>query len=99
MKTRFVIAVGPITEAQSEQISNLFRDRYGWWHWIDGFWLVIDSTDTLTASWIRDQLDVILPGVRKLVLRVENTGNWAGFGPTAEDRDMFHWIRTTWDPD
>ncbi len=97
MKKKFVIAASPLTQEQSERITSLFRDRFGWWHWINGFWLVTDSSGTQTAAAIRDSLDEIAPGVRKLVLDVTGAGNsWAGFGPKGEKQDMFKWIRGTW---
>ena len=94
---KFVVAINPTTEEQSNQITNLFRGKYGWWHWIEGFWLVVDSGDTLTAKWIRDQLQEIAPNARTLVFEVTTpTRSWAGWGPSTPEKSMFKWIRETW---
>lgn len=94
---KFVVAINPLTEEQSNQITNLFRHEYGWWHWIEGFWLVVDLRDTLTAKWIRDQVQEIAPKARTLVLEVTTpTRNWAGWGPSTPEKNMFKWIRETW---
>jgi hypothetical protein len=93
---KFIVAISPTTPEQSRQISDLFKSRYGWWHWIDGFWLVTDRSDTLTCSQIRDMLSQVAPQSRKLVLDASSGNAWAGFGPTGDDSNMFKWIRNTW---
>jgi hypothetical protein len=91
---KFVIALSPITSEQSGEVTNFFRGKYGWWHWIAGVWLVMDHADTLTAPFIRDQLNKIAPQSRKLILDV-TSGDWAGHGPRTPN-DMFDWIKKTW---
>lgn len=96
MKARFIVAVDRPTAEQTRAISDLFRARYGWWHWIDGFWLLTDSTGTLNVSTIRDLLDQAAPSKRNLVIQVEHQA-WAGFGPAGPKSDMFEWIRKNWE--
>ncbi len=96
MKKRFVVAVAGLTTSETKQVSNLFRDKYGWWHWIDGFWLLTDSSNTLTTKDIRDMIATVKPNSRRIVLEVSNSGDWSGHGPNSEKKDMFRWIRETW---
>ncbi|MDE0334386.1 MAG: hypothetical protein OXI64_05460 [Defluviicoccus sp.] len=96
MKRRFVIAVEGLDQSQTKQVSDLFREKYGWWHWIDGFWLVTDVSGNLNAQKIRDMIGEINPNCRRMVIEVANSGSWAGYGPNTEERNMFRWIRKTW---
>lgn len=43
MKRRFLVAVDAPTPAQTETVTSIFRDKYGWWHWIGSAWLVTDQ--------------------------------------------------------
>jgi hypothetical protein len=95
VKRRFVVAVDSPTPEQTKAINGIFRDKYGWWHWIPGVWLVTDSTNTINTTWIRDQIGGVAPGVRNLVIEVTHK-TWSGFGPAGANRNMFDWIRNTW---
>lgn len=96
MKKRFVVAIDGLTSQQSKQISDLFRGKYGWWHWIDGIWLVTDRSGTLNAAKIRDMIQTVRPTARQIVLEIGGPSGWAGHGPTGHGRDMFEWIRKSW---
>ena len=100
MKRRFVVAIDGLTDAQENQVSELFLEKYGWWHWIDGFWLLVDSTDELTPASIRGMIGTVKPTARRIVLEVlevsGQTSSWAGYGPTGDDHTMFKWLRETW---
>lgn len=95
MKKKFAVAASPITEAESREISTLFKGRYSWWHWIDDFWLVTDSTGKLKASSIRDQINDIAPDARVMVVEVRGYA-WAGHGPGGGKKNMFTWMRENW---
>ncbi len=96
MKKHFVVAAGPLSTEEEKAITEYFRDKYAWWHWIDGFWLIIDSSGNLTAEDIRNYLHKVAPNARVLVFEVQNISDWAGVGPETEDRNMFRWIRKYW---
>ena len=95
---RFVVAIDGLTAVQTKKISDIFRGKQGWWHWIDGFWLVTDKTNTLTAAEIRDAIGEVVPSARRIVIEITGHEAWAGYGPTKESKNMFKWIRETWVP-
>ena len=96
MRKKFIVAVDDPTAAQKKKLSEYFKGKYGWWHWIGGFWMVTDSTGELTAAMIRDKVGELAPNTRRLVMEIKESGGWAGFGPTTESKNMFKWIRETW---
>ncbi len=94
---KFVVAAAPLTPTESKAVTDLFRERYKWWHWIDGLWLVKDESDSLTVAAIRDLIMAAAPKARTMVLDVTGSGNtWSGFGPSSPTKNMFKWIRETW---
>ena len=96
MKKKFIVAVDDPTAEQKKKISEFFKGNYGWWHWIDGFWMVTDPSGELTATKIRDKIGELAPNTRCMVLEVKDSGSWAGYGPSKESKNMFKWIRETW---
>src|SRR5688572_20483209 len=90
----FVVGLSNVDVVQSLRISEAFKSKHGWWHWIDNLWLVVDPYDTTTCEAIRDELQKIAPRARKIVLEVVPV-TWAGAGPR-EPQDMFQWIRDEW---
>jgi hypothetical protein len=92
----FVVAMADMDDKQSLEVTNIFKDKVGWWHWINNFWLVIDTRDQLSCVSIRDELSKVAPGVRKIVLEVEPV-TWAGAGPSTPPNDMFDWIKKSWE--
>lgn len=97
MTKHFVVAVQGLTSEEEKQLSNLFKGKCAWWHWIDGFWLLVDTSDTLDAGTIRSMIADVNSEARRIVLEVSNSGDWAGYGPTGEKNNMFRWIRETWE--
>lgn len=70
---------------------------WGYWHWIDGAWLITKHEDsTAVTELIRDKLSEIAPGKRTFVFEISALGTWSGFGPNSESKDMFKWIREHW---
>ena len=96
MKKHFVLAGGPISTDEEKAITGYFQGKHGWWHWISGFWLIIDSSGKLTAENIRDHVHTVAPNARILVLEVEQGTDWAGIGPQTPEKDMFRWIQKVW---
>jgi len=98
MKKQFVIALNSTTEEQEKMFLEYIKSNgFGWWHWIDNFWLVVDTQDKLSAEKLRDDLENIFPKVRKLVIEIfSESSTWAGYGPNGEQRNMFNWLHNTW---
>ncbi len=96
MKKRFLVAVSSVTSSDQEKINDLFRDKYGWWHWIDGFWLVIDSKGELTPEVISNMINDAKPNARRLVMEINDWESWFGYGPNSEEKNMFRWLKETW---
>jgi hypothetical protein len=100
MKKRFVVALNSNTEEQNKKFKEYIKKNgYGWWYWIDGFWLLTDSKGKLTASKLRTDMDEFYPGVRRLVLEMrDGDDTWSGFGPKKDGKNMFDWLHHNWSP-
>lgn len=98
MKKRFVVALNSNTKEQNDVFKEYIKaNGYGWWYWIDGFWLLTDRNGNLTAKKLREDLGEIYPGVRLLVLELRSGDDtWSGHGPKQEGRNMFAWLRRNW---
>ena len=68
----------------------------GWWNWIDGFWMITDVDSMLTVQEIRDEFKRIAPDASVMVIQIARLGTWAGYGPTAENHNMFDWMHDQW---
>jgi hypothetical protein len=98
VKKRFVVALDSHTSAQDVKFKEyVSKAGYGWWYWIDGFWLLVDISGMLSAEQLRKDLSEIYPGVRLMVLEINgSTDTWAGFGPSGVDKNMFTWLKENW---
>ncbi|KTS27614.1 hypothetical protein [Pantoea stewartii] len=101
MRRKFAVALNSSSVEQNEKFKKFINENgLGWWHWIENFWLLTDPKGKFTASDIRDKLNEIFPKVRCIVLSIDNEENsWSGYGPTSEKKNMFNWIRDSWDKD
>jgi len=98
MKKRFVVGINLTSEDDEKRLASyLKKTRYGWWHWIKNFWLIIDGQGTLTATQLRDEIIQLFPSTNLFVIELKDKGTWAGMGPTNPIFDMFKWIREGWD--
>lgn len=95
---KIVALIDSMTVEQDKKfIDFLSAKKWGYWHWIDGAWLVTSVTrDPRAPETIRDQIQTIAPGKHSLIFEVSSTANWAGFGPNAEKKNMFKWIKDNW---
>lgn len=98
MKKRFVVALDSHTAAQDKLFKDyIAKGGYGWWYWINGFWLLVDTSGKLNAEKLRVDLGEIYPAVRLMVLEITGQSDtWAGFGPSGEEKNMFTWLRQHW---
>ncbi|MGR3914913.1 MAG: hypothetical protein OD918_10460 [Gammaproteobacteria bacterium] len=100
MSHRFIVGANPVAAEEKKSIRNWLDGKFAWWSWIDGFWLIKDSRDTLTASEILDRFHDLAPNAHIMVVQVPPGGTWAGYGPGSSKNpqyDMFNWIRGTWE--
>ena len=103
MKRFFIIGVNPTTKEGTEGIKDWLKDwkkeeKVGWWHWIDGMWLIVSRDPDISVSSIRDKVRKITNGATSLVVEIEPK-TWSGFGPASETRNMFRWIHRNWKKD
>jgi succinate dehydrogenase flavin-adding protein (antitoxin of CptAB toxin-antitoxin module) len=95
---KFVALIQVMTVEQDRQLISFIESKsWGFWHWIDGGWLITpNDSDTKVATELRDKIKEIAPGKHCLVFEVGEVKSWAGFGPSAKDNDMFEWIKREW---
>lgn len=98
MSKRYIVAVDSSTKEQANAFSEFLKSNgLGWWHWLDNFWLIVDTRDQFSASKIRDKLGETHPRVHNLVIELNEYGDtWSGLGPSSAKRNMFTWIKETW---
>lgn len=99
MKKLFIVTSNPTTVEQDKVFQSWIEPRFGWWHWMNQTWMLIDTTGTHTASEIRDQCVECFPGIYVIVFEITGANTWAGFGansPTDENNNMFTWIKEHW---
>ena len=97
MKRSFIIGIDSTSKEQAKSIEDWLKESgAGWWHWIDGMWLVVSHDSNMTVTSIREKLKTLAPGVTHLVIAVERI-TWAGYGPNSDERNMFTWLRNNWD--
>ena len=95
-----IVAIIDLMTAEQDQklIDYVSSLGAGYWHWIDGAWLISTPTgDSSLPEKIRDKVKEIAPEKHSFVFEVKGTGNWAGFGPNTEEKSMFKWIRNEWE--
>lgn len=92
--SKFLIALDNSTKEQNEKFVDFINEKgYGWWHWIDNFW-IIDTSSKLTAVELRNELGELYPNINKLVIELKNNNfTWAGYGPSNENNNMFDWLK------
>lgn len=98
MRKRFIILIDNTTNEQDEKFLEYIKENgFGWWHYLNNSWLLTSYKD-FTVNKIRDDLNKIYEGETKLIIELRGNTNdtWAGFGPQGETRNMFTWLKETW---
>jgi hypothetical protein len=97
MSTGYAIAVSGLTKDDEKAFIEYLRSkRMLWWHWIDGFWLVIDKDGEVSISEIRDYLHAMSNSKRCLVIELDRDSDWSGFGASSQGESIFTWLKKTW---
>ncbi len=97
MKKRFVIAINDSTKDQDELfLEYIGTNNFGWWHWIDNFWLLVDSEGKITAKELHNNVMRIYSNNFNFVMEVKEIPAWWAYGAKEEHRNMFTWIEEHW---
>lgn len=98
MKGRFVVSTDAMSEAEEKLFRAAITGMGGkWWHWLPNFWLIVDPTETIKPTDIRNSVKKINGNVRAMVIQVEPKG-WSGLTkPGPNGKGMVDWIRLHWD--
>ena len=98
-KRRFIVAIDELTEQEESTFAEyLKKSDLSWWHWINGFWLLVDEEEKLCAADIRSEIKKIAPGKTTIVIQTGNMKDWtiAGFGPIEPTINVTRWLDTVW---
>jgi hypothetical protein len=100
MKKRFVILLDGSTKEQEQAFLQHIKDsgEFGWWHWLNGSWLLYTSNLAYDAHGIREIVGRFFPNMHHMVLELRADGSdwWYGFGPNNKEKNMFEWMRENW---
>ena len=96
MRNRYVINItGEISKDKNQAFLQYIRDNnLAWWHWLSNTWLIVDTQSKTDLITLRDKTKEVFEA-DNLIIQVDK-GNWAGFGPNNEDRNMFIWLKENW---
>jgi hypothetical protein len=97
MTKRFVVLTNARDNDQNNAFVELLRaEGFGWWHWLQGSWLLLTSKDHHSAKFIRDKHRETFGDEYCMILELPASGGtWSGFGPTG-DKNMFDWVKRNW---
>ncbi len=95
MKRNFVVCVDDATREQQDKLTQFFKEEanVGYWHWFNDLWLVTDPYNNWSAGSLRDKIREMLPGAHNVVIQIDGSNTWSGFGNTK----MFEWFHDTWE--
>ena len=95
---KFIVALDKSSKEQNQIFVQFCKEKkVGYWHWLSNLWLITTTSEEFSAKWLRSKLREIYPNIHLMVFEISKEGDtWAGFGPNSEDRNMFNWLKTTW---
>jgi len=90
----FLVASDSMSKEQETAFLQYIKSNgFGWWHWLENFWIIATSNNSISSYTIRDALNDSVPGLNNLVIEVENVDSWGGYGPKGDDKNMFKWLQ------
>ena len=98
MKKRYIVCVNKSKKDQNEEFLKYIRQqRFGWWHYLDNTWLIVDPKGTSEIGQIRDKVKIAFENEYNMIFELdEGEGTWSGFGPNSPTRNMFKWLKENW---
>jgi hypothetical protein len=98
MTRRYIVVVSNLNNDDARAFTAFLRaNKMLWWHWIEQCWLIVDRGDDDHQKAIRDYLHELSSSKRAIVIDADFAGYWVGFGPASGEKDMFKWLKSTWD--
>ncbi|OOF38986.1 hypothetical protein BKK50_11185 [Rodentibacter rarus] len=93
MVKKFIILVDEdFNKEQRNAITNFFKGKYAYWHWIGNVWLITTKNETDTVNTIRDELIKLTNRGAILVINASESSGWAAFG----QKKKFTWMHNSW---
>lgn len=89
----FAVAAAPSDQIRRDSITMHFKNQgWGFWHWFPDFWILATQNDDATSEELRETVKTIAPGLYCMVLALDTSSSWAGFG-SPEWKEWFdiHW--------
>jgi hypothetical protein len=66
---------------QRDAVTNYFKtNNYGYWHWLNDFWILQSPYDGDTAESLLGRVKQIAPAMNVVILTVEPAAGWACYG-------------------
>lgn len=94
MKRRFIIS----TETLSPDKEAKLKTEIGsviWWHWLPNTWLIIDTSDTVSVSSLRDAVRRVSTSTECLVLEVDHK-SWSALTRKTVNGRLSDWVKKNW---
>ena len=93
---KLIVALNHSTAEEQNKVTEWIQSvGLGFWHRFNDLWLLTDLSDQISPESVRDKLQELLPGKHTLVINVEGTGHWAGYG-IQEDFEWLSDARSGW---
>ncbi len=95
---RFVVAAENLRV--HEFAGYLDSNGFGWWHWIDNFWLItVQNKVEISAEILQGKVNEFSDSPRCMVIEIQGAHTWSGHGPKSSDggSNMFDWLSNTFD--
>lgn len=83
-----------MTSDEERKLAEKLAPPIGWWHNLPNSWLIVDHSDRLTTSDIRQIVQDINPDRHSLVIEATVT-DWASRN-NAQTLQTVQWLRENW---
>lgn len=98
MKKRYIVSINNASNDQEKAFVQYIKAKnFGWWHWINNTWLIIDYDGKSSAAEIRTDAKDIFVGEHTLIIEITgDSDTWAGYGSNKDGTSMFEWLKKNW---